>query len=239
MKKTSIVGFVSLLLFVQGMISSCCISPTSVVRMYYSVDNFKSLNRQKRFQLVALYNVSFADSNFPVEFHPGTVCLLVYGADSWFWAVKGSQHWRARTPSEGMWDFLDLTKSNWENRGTALHPLDSRVRIFENALHDVAYAKIGDTNIIDAVQVYRKIANCAGIVLIGKERYYLFYNSFNYYTSFSHRHHSAENLRDAFITRSGTYPHKVIAESDSFQDIEDSARRFAEETRMASDGNSQ
>ena len=114
-----------------------------------------------------------------------------------------------------------------------LHPLDPRVRIFENALHDVAYAKIGGTNIIDAVQVYKKIANCAGIVLIGKERYYLFYNSFN------HRHRSAENLRDAFITRSGTYPHKVIAESDSFQDIEESARRFAEETRMASDGNSQ
>jgi hypothetical protein len=236
MKKASIVHLMVLLLLMQGTISSCCISRESVAKAHYSAENFKALTLPKQFYLISLKSV---DRHFESpKFEKGNVCLVIQGLDSQYWAIKDEAPWHLvplPLPDESPWNFLDLSKANWyaSRVDTALSKSDPRISQYQLASATSFLSDLGETKVLDLIQVYQKIENCFGVVLVGKKRCYFFHNL----------NHVNYNLRAtgalmwAFSDLHDEFPHEVLMESNDFEDIEKAARRFAEQTRLAQKAN--
>jgi hypothetical protein len=232
MKKTTSVLHVAFLLLVQAILSSCCISEKSVSRWYYSAENLASITRPKRFYLLELKSI--LKDNYPVEFQDGTVCLVIYGLGSRMWAVNDEFPYDLAPPplpDESSWNLFDLSKGNWrifqENR--PLKKTDPRVLQYQQASETSFLSNYGETKVLDLKQVYQKIENCVGVVLVGDKRCYFFNNRMN----FRLKRHGA--LHEAFFH--DEFPHEVLMESNDFEDIEKAARRFAEQTRPEQEAN--
>jgi hypothetical protein len=232
MKKTTLVLHVAFLLLVQAILSSCCISEKSVSRWYYSAENLASITRPKRFYLLELKSIP--QDNYPVEFQEGTVCLVVYGLDSRMWAVNDEFPWDIvpfPLPDESSWNLFDLSKGNWRilRVDRPLKITDPRIPLYQKASATSFLSNYGETKVLDLTQVYQKIENCVGVVLVGDKRCYFFHNSLNFNLKWYGL------LYQAFFHE--VFPHEVLMESNDFEDIEKAARRFAEQTRLAQEAN--
>lgn len=224
MRKTSLILHVMFLLLVQVSISSCCISKKGTSRWYYSAENLKSVTRPKQFYLVALNSIPH--DNFPTEFQRGTVCLIIYGLDSRIWAVNDEFPWlREPLPSESTWNLIDLSKSNWNDSPTALNCTDLRIPQYLSASTNTVLANCKETSVLNLTQIYQRIDNCFGVVLVGDKRCYFFHNRLNF------KLHASAPLYQAFFHQ--VFPHTVLMESNLFQDIEKTANHFSEQIRSA------
>lgn len=240
MKNKSI--FFVLLLVVQVTTSSCCISKKSVATSHYSTENLKALTHPKQFYLISLKSMDRLSGQ--VEFEAGNVCLVIRGLDSRLWAVKDESPWflaPSPLPDESPWNLFDLSKGNWyaSRANTALNKSDPKIPQYQHASAISFLSDSAGTKVLDLKQVYQKIENCFGVVLVGEKRYYVFQNlkRINYDRKATGALISAFS---GFYDKSvNEFPHEVLIESNNFKDVEEAARIFAEKTKNSANGTHQ